>query len=170
MTTQPTNFDLSCGIEDPPPNARILNATDQPRYHWRISPGPKSESAGVWYRYIGVNQTEILPKWHVSDQNVIFFGAEQTLFAIDARSGDLLNTVGGLTFVQSIERTRQGSILAACETDLVLFNGDGSLRWRTSIPDVIQNIVETTSSFQVEGIEGSRFEFSSATGSHLRTF
>lgn len=149
----------------PTPTDRVLNATNIPRSHWLLTCSPAT--APQWQVLVGTNQARIEPSALISTAGMLFVGAEQGVFVLDALDGRLTGSVDDASYVQSIEGSPGGMVIVSAEDQLLAFHNDGALAWRTNLPDVIASVQEQDGAL-VEDMSGHCCHLDTETGQMAR--
>lgn len=141
---------------------RVLDASDVPLSYWMLACLPAAGPA--WRVFIGVNQTDIVPTWFLSSGDVLFVGVEQGVFALDASNGEPIASVTDASYVQSISSGPGGIVLVPAEDQLLAFRPDGTLMWRTNLPDVIEDLEDDREVVLVRDMSGHCYRLHPETG------
>lgn len=141
---------------------RVLDASDVPLSYWMLACVPATGPA--WRVFIGVNQTEIAPTWFLSPAGVLFVGVEQGVFALDASDGEPITSVSDASYVQAISSGPGGIVLVPAEDQLLAFRPDGTLMWRTNLPDVVEDLRNDHGVVLVRDVSGHSYRLHPETG------
>lgn len=55
-------------------------------------------------------------------------------------------------------------VLVAAEDEMLLFNADGTFKWRVNLPDIIQDIKEVADNLRIELMSGEKLFLVTETG------
>jgi hypothetical protein len=137
----------------------VLSCTDTPLHHWVLT------SNGFEARF-NVNQFDFEPAILVRG-NLIFFGVEQGIFALDMITNRAISAISDASSVQWIEEDAQKCVVFAAEDEVITLDNYGNLLWRKNLPDVIEmtNIVDEK--VLVTDMSGEEYELNLKDGSSV---
>ncbi len=138
----------------PSKDKTILVASDTPKFYWKVQ--YKKEDKRTWDIYIAVNQTEIKPII-LEEKNIIFIAVEQGVFVLDIHSGSVISNISDTSYAQSIEKTSLRILLVSAEDEVLAFSPSGFLIWRTTFPDIIENIEDNGSKIKILDFSGEKY-------------
>jgi len=147
--------------EKPSKDKIILPASDFPNYYWEVK--YVKDMTASWEVYVAVNQSEI--ELNLFEKNdLLFVAIEQGIFVLNTSDGSTICSITDTSYVQSIEETSAGIVLTPSEDELLAFSQNGNLLWRTTFPDVIEDIEEQDSQIEILDISSETYRVDIFTG------
>jgi hypothetical protein len=134
---------------------KILNCTDIPIKHWFIKYKEQNDS---WNLVLNVNQIVSSPKIHVRN-GLVFIGVEQGLFVLDQKSGNLIDTINNISYVQWIEEDSPLCVIFAAEDEIIVLSNSGHLLWRENLPDVIETTDVKNNILEISDMSGEMYKY-----------
>lgn len=154
-------------IPVPPDSGGVLPATDTPRYYWRVT---FVDGAGVsWSVVVAANHESPEPQVLAAKQ-IVVVGLEQGVFALSRSTGEVVTGISDVTHVGWLEDLPDGGVLIAAEDQLLVVSADGALRWRQSLPDVIDDTTVETERVVVRVMSGETYAHDVNTGNSIPLF
>lgn len=118
----------------------VLEATSVPRFFWAIRLDSKHPPGRRLF--LATNQPEPEPVVHDDGKGPVLLGAEQGAFSLDRQTGDIIARVTDLTDVVLMKALSTGDVLVLATDQLLAFSPWGEVRWRQTLPDVIDEVAE----------------------------
>lgn len=144
-----------------PVGSRVLLATDAPRVWWKVA------WCADWSVIVATNSDQVDPVARDGGAGVVFLGAEQAVFALRVDNGELLSSVTDTSDVRAFQPIEHGLILALAADQILAFHVNGSLCWRQSLPDLVDDVVEEDGRLLVTDVSGERYHLDYARGEPL---
>lgn len=145
-------------IPSAPSAGAHLLATDTPRSWWRIDCGAS------WSTFLATHQPAPPPVVCEGDAEHAFVGAEQAVFVLHLATGAVVASIEDLTDVQSFQRMNDDRILVIAGDQLAVFEPSGTLLWRQTLPDLIEDVDLHLECMQVTDQSGEIYTLSTRSG------
>ena len=143
-----------------------LEATDKPKFSRLITCQDKNAPSNrIWSKLLLQNSRELEPAFLlIESTEILFIGAEESLFVLDVPSGNLLFQQKLFAPFLSFYRPEPKCVVALCELEVFAFDEKGYLRWGMSFPDVLSKIYKKGDVLEITELFGKTYQIDASTG------